>query len=64
MTIMVVVVVVVVIVMMMMMMMQNSRAKENREWKYKVQRSGENVIYPFIVCNIGSGVSILKVRIG
>jgi hypothetical protein len=31
------------------------------EWKYKVQRSGEHVIYPYLVCNIGSGVSILKV---
>lgn len=32
-----------------------------QEWKYKVQRSGENVIYPYLVVNIGSGVSILKV---
>ncbi len=33
-----------------------------QEWKYKVQRSGENVIYPYLVVNIGSGVSILKVE--
>ncbi len=33
-----------------------------QEWKYKVQRSGEHVIYPYLVVNIGSGVSILKVE--
>lgn len=27
-----------------------------------MQRSGENVIYPYLVVNIGSGVSILKVE--
>ena len=32
-----------------------------REFHYKVQRSGEHVIYPYLVVNIGSGVSILKV---
>ena len=39
----------------------NPGSSLKQEWKYKVQRSGENVIYPYLVVNIGSGVSILKV---